>query len=817
MKQEEQTGKKIETGKTIHAASTSSEGTMIYDLLVVGGGPAGLSTAVHAKKEGLAVLVVEGGELANTVFDYQKKKHVMSEPSMFPLRSDVPFEAGPRENILQSWHDTVENYQVPIHRPEIVKEITKKDSIFEVNSDKAVYHAKHVVLAIGIQGNPNWLGKPGEDLPHVSYKLTDPFIYEDQDIMMVGGGDAAIEGVLALCEKNRITIINRNTEFFRLKNSLERQINEKIKAKQVVVYHNATIERFEPGYAFVTLSNRVVKIKTDQVFIRIGASLPRPFLEKCGVTFASTDRSALPIISEQYESAVPGLYVIGAVAGYNLIKEGMNQGYDVVEHILGRAIVSVEEPFLEEKLKFLPGTTNGRLSFIAKVIPLMAQVQKPSLRELILQATVHHGSPGQVIYRENDFSDSLYMILQGKVAVTFSAQRPGDQPITLQRGAFFGEMSLLSGRCRSGTVTSIGSSTLIEVPRKAMLRLMASEPAIRQFLDKTFNIRALRSLLSLSLEEDALRGLAHKAQLKAFSKDEVIVNQREIGDAFYLVRSGSVKVSKRHGEKETMVKYLPAGEYFGEMALLDQHDPTRKATVTATTRTEVMQLMKDDFHTMLVQYPAFGQRVREEMQRRLIHGQAVEMMPPEETELAPRMIQEGVFEGTDVLFIDENKCVRCDNCVKACAATHDGQTALFRNEGTIFGNLNVPNSCRHCENPLCLTDCPAGDAIQRGAKGEVYINEAKCIGCGNCASNCPYNMIVMSQSKPKVNAWNGVLGLIGIDRKVANVQEIRTKPIKCDLCRDDSAGPACVRSCPTGAAIRISPAKYFETIASASH
>ena len=69
------------------------------------------------------------------------------------------------------------------------------------------------------------------------------------------------------------------------------------------------------------------------------------------------------------------------------------------------------------------------------------------------------------------------------------------------------------------------------------------------------------------------------------------------------------------------------------------------------------------------------------------------------------------FDGTDVLLIDENKCVRCDNCVKACETTHGGQTRLFREEGLLFGNLLVPTSCRHCENPLCLLDCPPGDAI----------------------------------------------------------------------------------------------------------
>src|SRR5438309_11952489 len=123
---------------------------MIYDLVVVGGGPAGLSAAVHAKKEGLSVLVLERGELANTIFDYQKKKHVMAEPGMIPLRSDVPFKAGPRELILHAWHDTAGKSKVQINRPELVQEVIKKDAVFYVSSDKATYRAKHVILAVGV-------------------------------------------------------------------------------------------------------------------------------------------------------------------------------------------------------------------------------------------------------------------------------------------------------------------------------------------------------------------------------------------------------------------------------------------------------------------------------------------------------------------------------------------------------------------------------------------------------------------------------------------------------------------------------------------
>ena len=790
---------------------------MIYDLLVVGAGPAGLSAACHAKKEGLSVLVLERGELANTIFDYQKKKHVMAEPGMIPLRSDVPFEAGTRERLLQAWQDAVRTFPIPINRPEMVQEVVKREDLFHVTSGKATYQAKHVILAIGVQGNPNRLGKPGEDLPHVTYKLTDPFIYEDLDILMVGAGDAAIEGVLALCAKNRVRVVNRNTEFYRLKDALDRQINEKVKAKQVVAYHNASIDRVEPGYTFVSLPDGIVKVKSDLLIIRIGAAMPRLFLEKCGVTFASKDRSALPIISEHYESSVPGLYIIGAAAGYNLIKQGMNQGYEVVEHILDRPIEPVDEPLLREKLEFLAGTTMERLDYIARTIPLLAEVQKQPLRELLLQATVHRVPPGCIVFFENDFTDSLYLILDGEVEIAIASQLPGERPFSLKRGEFFGEMSLLSGRRRSGTVTTVGLTTLLEVPRKAMLRLLASEPSVKRFLNETFIARAIRNYLIKDIDMDSAYEFAHRAEIKSLKKGEVLFEEGDLGDAFYLIRSGAVKITKkRERDKEIVLKYLPAGQYFGEIALLNPDDSRRTATVTATTTTEVILLKKADFELMVEKLPELKRAMRVVMERRLIENQAVQLMASARSDQIDGLLQEGVFQGTDVLLIDERKCVQCDNCVKACATTHNGQTRLYRQEGVLFGTLNVPTSCRHCENPLCLTDCPPGDAIRRDPKGEVYVDEAKCIGCGNCAANCPYGVIFMMHQKPKTGALGRLLGLIGLASGETTSEEQPTKAVKCDLCRNDSAGPACVRSCPTGAAFRVSPAEYFDRIKAGS-
>jgi CRP-like cAMP-binding protein/Fe-S-cluster-containing hydrogenase component 2 len=553
----------------------------------------------------------------------------------------------------------------------------------------------------------------------------------------------------------------------------------------------------------------VVRVKSDLVVVRIGATLPRPFLEKCGVTFASKDRNALPIISEHYESSVPGLYVIGAAAGYNLIKHAMNQGYEVAEHILGRPIEPIEDPLLKEKLNFLEGSTSERLDFISRTIPMLAKVQKQHMRELLLQTTVHQLPSWQDVFKENDFTDSLYMILDGEVGISFSSR---GVPLLLKRGAFFGEMSLFSGRRRSGTVMTVSSTRLLEVPRKAMLQLMASEPSVKRFLDETFIARAIQTHLIQESGEDFVQELAQRAEIKSFKKDEVIFKEGEIGDAFYLIRSGSVKISKRERDREIVLTYIPAGQYFGEIALLNFQNSRRNATVTATTETEVMLLKKDDFELMLERFPELGRTLRQTMERRLIEHQALQLMDSRGSDELDALLKEGVFQGTDVLLIDESKCVGCDNCVKACAATHHGQTRLYRDEGVLFGTLKVPTSCRHCENPLCLTDCPPGDAIRRDPRGEVYVDEAKCIGCGNCAANCPYGVIFMMHQKPKTGALGRLLGLIGLASEEMPLDEQPTKAVKCDLCRNDSAGPACVRSCPTGAAFRVSPAEFFDRI-----
>jgi Fe-S-cluster-containing hydrogenase component 2 len=187
--------------------------------------------------------------------------------------------------------------------------------------------------------------------------------------------------------------------------------------------------------------------------------------------------------------------------------------------------------------------------------------------------------------------------------------------------------------------------------------------------------------------------------------------------------------------------------------------------------------------------------------------------------VASFLIKQGIGEATDVLLIDESLCVGCDNCEKACADSHDGLSRLNREAGTTFANIHVPTSCRHCEHPHCMTDCPP-NAIRRGPDGEVFISDA-CIGCGNCQRACPYGVIQMDKPPPKKpSLWEWILFGRGPgpgqpdhqwrkkNAKAAGVESPKLA-IKCDMCSGKAGGPACVRACPTGAAIRVSPDAFL--------
>ncbi|WP_281685463.1 NAD(P)-binding domain-containing protein [Thalassobaculum salexigens] len=191
-----------------------------YRMAIVGSGPGGLSSACRAAEMGDSHVLLEAKpNLSNTIFRYQKGKHVMAEPGILPLRAAARFEAGTREAILDAWYGDVEEKGVNIRYEAEVTAIERDDQgVFHVavkNGESVTADA--VVLGIGVQGNPRKLGAPGEDLPGIQYTLDDPDEYRGEVIVVVGAGDAAIENAVALAKQNTVHIVNRKDEFSRAK------------------------------------------------------------------------------------------------------------------------------------------------------------------------------------------------------------------------------------------------------------------------------------------------------------------------------------------------------------------------------------------------------------------------------------------------------------------------------------------------------------------------------------------------------------------------------------------------------------------------
>jgi Fe-S-cluster-containing hydrogenase component 2/CRP-like cAMP-binding protein len=368
---------------------------------------------------------------------------------------------------------------------------------------------------------------------------------------------------------------------------------------------------------------------------------------------------------------------------------------------------------------------------------------------------------------------------------------------------------LLSGRRRSATVRASENCVILESPRREIVRLMNTYEHVRKVIDQFFIIRTLRANLVPDAPFSDVAAAAKSAELMSFNADEVLFSEGEDATGLHLIRSGSVSVSRNIGGRDVVTTYVAAGNYVGEMGLLGQS--RRSATVRATVATESIFLSADVFQQMILSQSGLRERMQTKIKERLSENLRMEAAP-EAGDLISFLMQQGLGEATDVLLIDESLCIACDNCERACAETHGGTSRLDRSAGPSYAQVHVPTSCRHCEDPHCMKDCPP-DAIRRAPNGEVYIQDS-CIGCGNCESNCPYGVIQMAGEKenaPGLISWlltGG--GAAPGERQPLDARSSIKKAVKCDMCKDLSGGPACVRACPTGAALRMSPSEFVK-------
>jgi CRP-like cAMP-binding protein/thioredoxin reductase/Fe-S-cluster-containing hydrogenase component 2 len=786
------------------------------DVVIVGSGPAGLSAAARAAELKLSHVLLEATAApANTIQRYQKGKHVMAEPTVVPLRSDLEFSAGTREAVLGAWQNGIDKLGVNVQYGKEVTAINGAAPSFELTlSNGETLTSGSVILAIGLQGNPRKLGAPGEDDSCVQYTLDDPDEFQGETIVIVGAGDAAIENAVALARNNTVIIVNRRDEFARAKEGNLGLITRAIEDGSITCFYNTNVASVEAKQAIVlNTETGQTHVECDRIIARLGAIPPRRFVEDCGIAFPSDDPTTLPELTNHYESNVAGLYVIGALGGYPLIKQAMNQGFEVAEFIAGNDILPADHGILEQKFRSLSfgADVDDTLDLIRKRIPLFTGINGLVLRELVLSSELLTPNAGDVIFQKNDYTNSFITIVEGEVSV----ETDSGKSIRLERGQFFGEMSLLSGRRRSATVRASSDCVLLESPRREIVRLMNSYERVRRIIDQFFIIRTLRAGLVPDLPFDEVAAVARKAELKAFKAGELLFSEGDDADGLHLIRSGSVSVTRNIGGREIVTTYVAAGNYIGEMALLGQSK--RSATVGATVATESIFLSADVFQALLLSQTGLRERVQDTMKDRLSENLRMEAAP-EAGDLISFLMQQGLGEATDVLLIDESLCVGCDNCEKACAETHGGTSRLDRSAGPSYAHVHVPTSCRHCEDPHCMKDCPP-DAIRRASNGEVFIEDS-CIGCGNCERNCPYGVIQMAGEKEKAPGLMSWLisgnGPAPGERQPLDASSSLKKAVKCDMCKDLKGGPACVRACPTGAALRMSPAEFVTLTKKAS-
>jgi CRP-like cAMP-binding protein/thioredoxin reductase/Pyruvate/2-oxoacid:ferredoxin oxidoreductase delta subunit len=798
-----------------------------FDVIIIGAGPSGLSAAARASEQKLSYLVLEATEAAaNTIRNYQRRKLVMAEPRGLPLRSPLPFAASLRESVLDAWEGLIEKYQINIRYQAKVVAISREggpDSKTEplkvVLSDGDVFTADNVILAIGVQGNLRKLEIPGGDLPQIQYQLDDPEAYQNETIVVIGGGDTGVENALALTGRNQVIVLNRAEDFSNCKESNLTQLTE---ARQrgaldwLLETRPQSVEQNSKGEFPITLfadtPKGVERIPCHRIIARLGALPSRPLLESFGVAFPTADLAALPVLSSRYESNVPGLYIIGALAGYPLIKQGINQGYEVIEHILGNPVEAADTALLREKFASFCSDRGIEdvLDKIQRSVPLLRLLNSLQLRELILESNILLPAPGDTIFERNDYSTSFFFVVEGELEMLIDEDDIPDD--TFKSGEFFGEMGLLSGRRRIATVRAKTQCALIETPRRVILKLINSVQAMRRTLDEVAIKRIVHACIGLTLSEDDLNDLASHAVIKQYAAGEELFHEGDEADGLYLIRRGSVTVSRMMTGREVVLFYVAAGNYVGEMSLISGEP--RYATVRAAIATEAILIDVARMQGIIARNPEvrasldarYLQHLQEQEKRQQLEtsseGGSSFSNQTTQSSLISFLIQQGVGEATDVLLIDESLCVRCNHCEQACADTHGGATRLDRDTGPIYANIRVPTSCRHCEHPHCMKDCPP-DAIHRAPHGEVYIDDS-CIGCGNCQQNCPYDVIQMAviQDQPEQSLWQMLLGIQ--PKQVASTNNTKVA-VKCDMCKDIADGPVCVRACPVGAALRVNP------------
>jgi thioredoxin reductase len=257
-----------------------------YDLIIIGAGPAGISGSLSARKHGLKFLLLEQDTLGGTVYTFPRKKIVMTSPMDLPLYGKVKLFETSKAELLGLWETVLKKNAIEVKENSKVESVATSDNIFHITTMRGeVYTSASVLLALGRRGTPRKLNIPGEDMEKVAYRLLEPEEISGKNIIVVGGGDSAVESALLLADKNHVILSYRNEAFSRIKPLNDNSLKVAMAEGRLDVRLKTNLTFIDDDFVYITSENEKesLKIKNDLVFIFAGGELPTQFLEKAGI------------------------------------------------------------------------------------------------------------------------------------------------------------------------------------------------------------------------------------------------------------------------------------------------------------------------------------------------------------------------------------------------------------------------------------------------------------------------------------------------------------------------------------------------------
>jgi thioredoxin reductase (NADPH) len=260
-------------------------GGQLLDVVIVGAGPAGFSASLTSLSRKMRAVTLEQELLGGCVFQYPRGKVIMTSPAQLPLVGKIKFRETSKEQLLEFWQDVERKTGVGINYRERVDTIEREGDAFVVRSTKAEYRTRNVLLSIGRRGTPRKLGVPGEELPKVVYRLIDPEQYNSQRVLVVGGGDSALEAAASIADigDTHVVVSHRGEAFDRAKPKNRARIEAHERGGKIEVLLNSKVRQITKEAVSIEYGGKVKELANDAVIVSIGGVLPTDFLKRIGI------------------------------------------------------------------------------------------------------------------------------------------------------------------------------------------------------------------------------------------------------------------------------------------------------------------------------------------------------------------------------------------------------------------------------------------------------------------------------------------------------------------------------------------------------